>query len=269
MKFNYKRVFLIILVLIFLYVIYINYSIESFENKNYMDGADVIYWINLDRAAERRIDMENLLSSETFNNIPNYRISATDGKTPENIDNKLNKYTKQDRSNYEYGCLLSHLGAINEFSKSNYENALIMEDDITLDFKKYWQKSIREIINDAPSDWDIIILLYFRDGKFIENEFEKYTDNYDGTLVYLINNSAAKKFISSQVENDKYNLNDDKIHVSDRYIYQSMNTYLYKYPMFIFKTNNDSDIHAQHLQYQNNIKNDYINNYNTIFPNIQ
>jgi len=43
----------------------------------YLKGIDIIYYINLDRAVERRKNMEELLSHF---NIPNVRISAVDGK---------------------------------------------------------------------------------------------------------------------------------------------------------------------------------------------
>jgi GR25 family glycosyltransferase involved in LPS biosynthesis len=43
----------------------------------YLEGIDIIYYINLDRSVERRKNMEELLSHF---NIPNVRISAVDGK---------------------------------------------------------------------------------------------------------------------------------------------------------------------------------------------
>ena len=60
----------------------------------------------------------------------------------------------------EYACLLSHLEAIREFSSSNHQTALIMEDDATLEFKPYWNKFVREIIARAPYNWEMIQMCY-------------------------------------------------------------------------------------------------------------
>jgi len=35
-------------------------------NKKYLDGIDVIYWINLDRATDRKIKMEKLFQDPMF-----------------------------------------------------------------------------------------------------------------------------------------------------------------------------------------------------------
>ena len=273
MKLEYKKLFSFVLLLSFLllllYVIYVIYPRDGFEGKNYLDGVDAIYWINLDRSPERHDNMQTLLSNKPFDDIPNYRISATDGKIPNTINKKLGIYTKQDDiTDYEYACLISHLNAIQEFSNSNYNIALILEDDVTLEFQKYWKKSISEIINSAPSDWGIITLYYtIQNGKFVDNEFEKHSYVYTGALAYIINKKAANIFITSQMENGKYNLGNHARHISDWYIYHSINTYIYRYPMFIYKTENDSTIHETHLSEHVQTKIQMINAYENEYPN--
>ena len=111
---------------------------------SYMDGVDIIYWINLDRSKDRRDYMENLLKDDVFQNVPNKRINAVDGEKSK--DTVLTRYVMQRQtrcSNVEYACFLSHLETIREFSKTDKPVALIFEDDITLDFKPHWTKSIR------------------------------------------------------------------------------------------------------------------------------
>jgi len=113
-----------------------------FATKDYLEGIDVIYWINLDRSKDRRKRMEKMFKNPVFKGKKIIRISAVDGKAPD-IDQVLNanfegmqleKYTK-----IEYACLLSHLNTIKQFSESSDEVALIMEDDTTLEYKKYWK----------------------------------------------------------------------------------------------------------------------------------
>jgi len=269
MKLTKKEYFLLTvlfaMILLIIYSIY--YRHEAFENTNYMDGIDVIYWINLDRSPERRSNMEALLSNDVFNNIDKKRVSATDGKNPGEMYKKLGKYEKQSNTNdYEYGCLISHMDAIKEFSQSNYDVALIMEDDITLELQKYWRKSIRDVINNAPSDWEIITLFSnFEEPKFNTDEYKPFVVNKDYSAVsYLINKKGAKKFIANHYNNQKYDLQNNNQHVSDIYIYDNVKTYLYKFPYFIYKTDNDSTIHSEHLNYHDRVKKNIIAAYENL-----
>ena len=119
------------------------------------------------------------------------RISAIDGKNPDIIDNLLTK-KNNNQTDYEYACLLSHLESIRTFNNSNYKIALIMEDDVTLEFKKYWKKSVQVIINNAPPDWEIIRLCYIIPPEHPYYDWTTINDEYTNiltfsTLSYLIN----------------------------------------------------------------------------------
>jgi GR25 family glycosyltransferase involved in LPS biosynthesis len=90
---------------------------------------DKIYIINLKRRVDRKILMIEKLSEEK---IDNYEfIEAYDGKDEEIIDdyNLLKKYTKITNAGH-FGCLLSHIKAIKKAKKNNYNNVMILEDDI-------------------------------------------------------------------------------------------------------------------------------------------
>ena len=39
------------------------------SNQNYLDGVDIIYWINLERAKDREKHMKKVLDDPVFNNI--------------------------------------------------------------------------------------------------------------------------------------------------------------------------------------------------------
>jgi GR25 family glycosyltransferase involved in LPS biosynthesis len=249
-KIGLKYIFLIIFVVVSIYIfnVYVIKKFEGFE-PNYMDGVDVVYWINLDRSPERRKNMLELLDDPSFKNIPNVRISATDGKEPDKMYKKIGSYNKQkDISDYEYGCLLSHLDSIKNLSESSYNNALILEDDATLEFKPYWKKTLKDVMDNAPSDWEIIMLWYSVDDPgFISTEYEKFSWHFY-TLAYLINKKGADKLMKMSENNGKYKLVDNYEHKADYYIYKALNTYMYKYPYFVYKTENDSTIHASHVE---------------------
>jgi GR25 family glycosyltransferase involved in LPS biosynthesis len=218
--------------------------------NKYMNCIDIIYWINLDRSENRRKNMLNILDNIQ---IPNQRINAIDGKMLSNnhIYDRLKGINKM-RTKTEYACLLSHLDTIKLFSNSPYVNALILEDDISLEYAKYWNKSICDIIKNAPTDWEIIMLNYISREKLTK----LYTLNVNGNIsscqAYIINKRAAQKLMNNILLFDnKYTLNKNFTHTADDYIYSSLRTYVYKYPYFTYSIENDSTIHNWHLDYHN------------------
>jgi GR25 family glycosyltransferase involved in LPS biosynthesis len=218
---------------------------EPFKTTDYLDGIDVIYWINLDRSVDRRQRMEKMFEDPVFAQKKIIRISAVDGKAHD-IDQILNtnfegmqpdKFTK-----VEYACLLSHLNAIKQFSESNNKTALIMEDDMTLEYKPYWKKSVQQIIDNAPNDWELIQLCININSPLKQI----YTKNSNGHVscngAYVINKNGSLK-----LNENKYKLGDT-LHVADVYIFNKISTYAYKYPMFTYKFNQTSTIHQEHLE---------------------
>jgi GR25 family glycosyltransferase involved in LPS biosynthesis len=227
--------------------------------KKYIVGIDIIYWINLDRVEDRRQSMKNILSNFP---IENKRISAIDGKneTDENIYGKFNQYNSKYKKT-EYACLLSHLNTIKTFSESKHKIALILEDDISLDFVKYWNKSIKNIMSNAPCDWDIIMLNYNDENNVITDTYtlRKPGDKIWSGLSYLINIDSAKKLINKILINNKYLLDDKSLHVTDDFVFNNMNTYIYKYAYFTYPDDNTSSITPNSNIFMNRMKNNHIN----------
>jgi GR25 family glycosyltransferase involved in LPS biosynthesis len=262
-------IILIIVVLSFFLKKHYKYT-ESFEN--YLNGIDIVYWINLDRSPDRRESMEKMFKDSVFDGIPQKRISGVDGKK-DNIYEmiEVKEYSANDS---EYGCLLSHLNAIKEFNESNYEIALILEDDCTLELKKYWKKSIKQIIQNAPSDWEIIMLSYYLPDNHPFNKWENddYTSNIPySTLSYIINKKGATKLITdcnnlSCYKDNYYLLNSNSEHKSDHYIFKNTITYCYKYPLFIYG-DGESTIHNDQLHPHKENKNKIIENYKKLNQN--
>jgi GR25 family glycosyltransferase involved in LPS biosynthesis len=245
--------YFIVLIVIIGLIYYVTRTIkEGFEKnaKKYLDGVDIIYWINLERSSNRKKDMEKMLQDEVFDGIPKQRIIAYDGKT--NIDSVFNKYVIENKNatDLEYACLLSHLETIRTFNETPYNVALIFEDDVTLEFKKYWRQSVKEIIENAPEDWDIILLGYTKTDLKSWNNVKMYekliNGNYFSTLSYLVNKKCCKKLLENY-KNNKYYLDKKYQHSSDIYMYKITNVYVYKYPYFTYETNNESTIHQDHV----------------------
>jgi GR25 family glycosyltransferase involved in LPS biosynthesis len=237
------------LVLVILYYkIYDTYT----NNTNYLDGIDCIYWINLDRSTDRKQKMENMFTDPIFSGKPIKRIEAVDGKNVV-LQDKIKMKNKRN-SDLEYACLISHLNAIKMFSETEYDIALIFEDDVTLEFKKFWKTSLKQIIENAPADWEIIQLCYnttqVLTKDYTLNNYKR--DNYGGIAcmaAYIINNNSAKKFINETYDplSKRYKLLDYHTHEADHYLYKCLRTYTYKYPYFIYPTDNTSTLHPEDL----------------------
>ena len=240
------------------------------ETPNYLDGIDVIYWINLDRSVDRKLNMEQLFKDDAFKGIPVKRITAFDGKQDPNIMSHFD-IESPPQTYTEYAVFLSHLETIRTFKNSNYDVALVFEDDVTLEFKQYWTKSVKKIMADAPQNWDILLLSYmyselnnvipFYDWVSCDTNYDSALNKYFSAVAYVINKKGANKLMDSMYSNGKYTLNPNIKHVSDVYIFGVVNSYVYKYPMFIYDTNFESTIHQDHIPYHIRSKENIINNY--------
>jgi GR25 family glycosyltransferase involved in LPS biosynthesis len=237
----------IFLLVLFLSFLYFKFRDTNSHNKNYLDGVNNIYWINLDRSPERRTNMEKMFKNDVFNNKKIVRISGVDGKSP-NINSILSNHfvkMKDEFTKTEYSCLLSHLISISKFSESGEDVALIMEDDMTLEYKKFWKKSLVEIMENAPPDWEIIQLCYITNRPV--NQLYTYNENGNiySTGAYLINKKGIRKIKKQQ---DKYLLATQFGHSADVYLFNLFKTYTYKYPYFIYSYDNSSTIHDDHIK---------------------
>jgi GR25 family glycosyltransferase involved in LPS biosynthesis len=205
-------------------------------NNNYCEILEniKIYYINLDRAIERKINIEKFLIP---NNIPFKRISAIDGNTLD--ENELaEKYIFNGMSIFEIACLFSHLKAMEEILKDNLDYAIIMEDDCNFDYFKYKNIKIKDLVK-INNDWDVIQLA-ITTGKQLSKKISniktiltKRTNdlNPEGAIAYLINKNAIIKLLN-------HFTSCNKIKVSDVYIFENTNTY-FTTPYFSYYSKNE------------------------------
>ena len=199
-----------------------------------------VYWINLDRSTERRKNMLTLLKDSTFDGMSKHRVEAVDGTKM--TEEKLRTIFPIDLKKYtikEYSCLLSHLKALTQFSKSDSSLALILEDDVCLDYKPYWQITIQECIRNAPADWEILQISSNRYKKTDPTSLYSSTVKYTGAYSYVVNKKGVLRFLK------QFHL--DKSHEADYVLYDQMKSYTYKYPFFTY-TAKDSELHPHHIK---------------------
>ena len=168
------------------------------------DGSVCVYYINLDKATDRK---EALLPLLKKLEIPFERIPAIYGKDlPEEEKSKLaNKWIfrmlmQKDIMDGEIGCYMSHLKTWQEFLGSKHSYALILEDDVSFN-----PKELKELINllvSSNDKWDCVNIDPHRPGnpKIIKKLSEKFNLTVPKQRVwladcYLINRKAAASLV--------------------------------------------------------------------------
>jgi len=185
--------------------------------------------------------MLKVLKDPVFDGMPKHRVKAYDATDPLD-ENKIRSFIEiPDNPNMkEYACLLSHLKALIQFSKSKYSNAIIFEDDICMDFKPYWQETIQKCIHHAPSDWELLQLSCIEMFDKYPKKLYTPTKNFSSALSYVVNKKGVLRFL-------KHFHLDKNTHVTDYVLFNQMKSYTYQYPFFI-PTTKDSEIHPEHVK---------------------
>jgi len=210
------------------------------QDYNKINGIDHILWVNLDRSHDRKIYMENIFSKI---NIPNTRISAIDGKNY-NLTESTNLFHKMN--NYEIATTLSHIKAISSLQNLDGNYFCICEDDIALDNIKYFTNDLNDIISKAPN-FDILLITKIYNTK-LKELYTKWVPGIYSTACYII----SKKGIDNFINHSSYNKDNNNFNimypmsVADHYIYNYVNTYVYKYN-FINTLDTTSLIHPEYL----------------------
>lgn len=241
-----------------------------------------IYYINLNRSYNRRNFMENQFD---LYNIPFTRIEAVDGKKLSLkdgfIDDRFNYKTNYTIKNiYELACTLSHLKTILTSYQNGDEWALILEDDASISLCPFWEKTIIDIIDSAPANWNIISLFTYTEQCHAKKKkyipFNKTWCN--SALAYIINRKGMENILKGVYEekdnnytfildkNDKKNKKNNEDIVADIFIYKrSNNMYTYNDVPLIFAHNPkemDSTIHPSHTNYHQKMTYNLFNNKN-------
>jgi GR25 family glycosyltransferase involved in LPS biosynthesis len=221
--------------------------------KQNQTGIDIIYWINMDKSKTRRKHMKKILKNDVFRDIEKKRISAFDGAKPSMEPYLRSVFENMDlrkRNIKEYACLLSHLYTLMEFANSDSNIALIFEDDVSLEYKQYWTQSITDVIKNAPKNWEVLQLSINIDKNSILAKDDKTPLYVKGctacAAAYIVNKKGVLRFLHKLQHGDKFILHKKREHHADIYIFETMNTYVYRYPLFTY-LNKESTLHPDHL----------------------
>jgi hypothetical protein len=147
-----------------------------------------VYWINLDRATDRRLCMEKQFARR---NITHHRVSAIDAS----VDAWWQAFIPEQPPQQYQGsvaCELSHYKAMHSFLQSNAPVALILEDDLSFEFEGWWSENLIDTINGAPQGWETLQLgvITVSDGwsLLVDNgkQYQKRFTLYYSTMAYAV-----------------------------------------------------------------------------------
>ncbi len=198
------RVTILVVLLVILFLIYpTGYFVLNSKNQAISSSITTeppkgvgAYIINLDRSKERY----EYVKQNVYNlGIPVQRISAVEGNVLSDLELKslvdfdaYRRFLNGAPKKGTVGCSLSHIKAWETFLKSNFEYAIIFEDDVSFDPKK-----LKPIINELVDNhqyWDI-------------NNFESYHRSVPLTIKALQDNQKLVVYLTNVTHTGSYMIN--------------------------------------------------------------
>ena len=179
--------------------------------NNSIEPYNKCYYINLDRAVERKKYMERTLFEQK---ITAERFPAVDGNTiHEEIPNPYN-FPSIYWNKYALGLVRTCRNIIIDASNNDYETIMILEDDIV--FQKDFSERLKKYCSQLPDDWGVVQLSV---GSFKRDHTVNYINNNVvqiegtcGTFGMLIN-KRFYNIISNIIENAYLPLDDMFIYI--------------------------------------------------------
>ena len=225
-----------------------------------------IYWINLDRSKSRKKWIEKNFNKMGINK--HTRVSAVDGKKLGMYNLSIPKEYYSNHSKNELACTSSHLKCIEKAYDNKDNVAIICEDDVCFSLLKVVDKSLYEIINKCPRDWEIIQLGINNPEhmKLLLKEKREYVNwkrDYWGAFCYVINRKGINKIYNSCFKKGMINIKKGYKHriVADELIYNICKTYTLTKPVITFRTLG-STLHKSHEIWHEDSKKSLMKYYN-------
>lgn len=185
-------------------------------------------YINLDRSPERKEQVERNLR-EAFQSLHFERIPAIDGQ---NWPMDIIKHP--DGSPGVNGCFASHIVCMQKLvDDPNERHAIVVEDDVSVEYVKYWKPFHWNLFRDGTDECDIVQLGCV--GPYHGNlmRLEPKQKQQWSTVAYMITKQAAERILSmvkGQSPHVRYDLSRVENPYADNIIYGLCDTKII--PMF-------------------------------------
>lgn len=147
------------------------------HKKHFMDSIDKVFYINLEKRSDRRLQIEKELSDY---NIPK---------------DKIERFNAITHTNGAVGCGRSHVEIYKIAKSRNYKNILIVEDDFKFIIDPENFKNQIETFFNKNIDFKIIMLSY---NLFKSEDYDNqvgYVKDAQTTSGYIINHKYYDEFI--------------------------------------------------------------------------
>ena len=185
-------------------------------------------YINLDRARDRNERMKDVLAS-TFPGKTFERVSGVDGACfPENI--------RQHRSGPPgvNGCVASHVLCMMKLLESDDTHAVVLEDDLSVEYVEYWTPSHWKLFDEGTDECDIVQLCCIGKYRGSLEKLERKEKNQWSTVAYIVSRHAARRIVDAVRPDDGSGLLFDVSKLENPYadnvLYQMCDTRIL--PMF-------------------------------------
>lgn len=262
----------------------VNHINSLYQSKEFITIP--VYYINMDKHVNRKEFMEQELKKYTssFTRIKGVNGSLITNLKKDTIEDVSFTCDYNDLTKGEIGCTLSHLVAIKKAYDNGDEYALVVEDDVQFNLLTIIDTSIKEIITQAPTDWEILKLCCIRNSineptvtyKNMKYHVENIVEyNTWGTQAYIINKKGMRKILGYTVINksspDFYirkSQSDFPIKgAADWFLYQLTKTYNVS-PCIIYPNNIafNSTIHDDHTHLHIKQAYDIVNHHYSTSP---
>jgi len=154
--------------------------------------------LNLQRSTERKQLLDQQFKKLELSNY--FFFPAFDGKNIINISFSASiiKGTGIGRNlqHGEISIIMSHIGALKFAQTMNFENVIILEDDVVL--CEDWKERIKWLFENLPKDWEYTYLAGHSDYvklPYYENPTLIKAPQMIGAFSYLVNKSGMQKLI--------------------------------------------------------------------------
>ena len=194
------------------------------------------YYINVDSSTNRRKYMEGQIKLLDIKNIE--RFSAID---PNKLkERNIRVPTGHALDTLTMACMMSHVHLIKQMYDDNHEIAMVVEDDLNFHIIKKWKYTLKEILDRAPKDYEIINLAPHQCKAVPDITFANAKE-HEGVVCYIINRSGMKKIVDAffRGNNLRKDYENEEDYISDRYLYKYLKSYMLRPNLFLL---NDSEM---------------------------
>jgi hypothetical protein len=207
-----------------------------------------LYWINLDRAAARRMQMYMQCLAL---GLPNQRVPAVDAQ-------------QAHGGNVPRARILSHLRAMRTVHQYRLPNsgtlgqiAMIAEDDLSFEYCPYWDWNLLQVVQRAPLDWGILQLAYActhpKEEAFDSPHapYIPWRPSFGSTCCYLIHPRGYTAILAAA---DRGAI---RLDAPSEHLFQLTRTYTFARPLFTYRSDPGAraDLYPQvHTDYHERCK---------------